>query len=137
MNDKGSATDVLSIIKNELADCTSFDFSVAFVTAGGIQVLVEALRLPVPKLASPHLRRIGRGRSTPCCMSEPSGSVEALRVQHELNEPRALLVSATGTGKTYLSALDVRQAKPGKVLRVGVAVIPKKNLGRKYSKMSR
>ena len=45
MNDKESATDVLSIIKNELADCTSFDFSVAFVTAGGIQVLVEALRL--------------------------------------------------------------------------------------------
>lgn len=45
MNDKESATDVLSIIKNELADCTSFDFSVAFVTAGGIQVLVEALKL--------------------------------------------------------------------------------------------
>ena len=45
VNDKESATDVLSIIKNELADCTSFDFSVAFVTTGGIQVLVEALKL--------------------------------------------------------------------------------------------
>ena len=45
MNDKENATDVLSIIKNELADCTSFDFSVAFVTAGGIQILVEALKL--------------------------------------------------------------------------------------------
>ena len=43
-------------------------------------------------------------------------ALEALRVQHELGEPCALLVSATGTGKTYLSALDVRQARPAKVL---------------------
>ncbi|WP_304598042.1 DEAD/DEAH box helicase family protein [Adlercreutzia caecimuris] len=249
MNDKGSATDVLSIIKNELADCTSFDFSVAFVTAGGIQVLVEALRLLEERgatgriLTSTYLnfndpealskllefpaidvrvyqgdlhakgyffnretlstfiigssnltqtaltcnkewnvlfrsfeggemlasaraeferlwadeksveltrewilgykRYLGEGspestrhvkRLKAFALKEvkagvtadaPQGIVpnamqeralEALRVQHELNEPRALLVSATGTGKTYLSALDVRQAKPGKVL---------------------
>ena len=45
-------------------------------------------------------------------------ALEALRTQHKLGEPRALLVSATGTGKTYLSALDVRQTRPGKVLFV-------------------
>ena len=249
MNDKESATDVLSIIKNELADCTSFDFSVAFVTAGGIQVLVEALRLLEERgatgriLTSTYLnfndpealskllefpaidvrvyqgdlhakgyffnretlstfiigssnltqtaltcnkewnvlfrsfeggemlasaraeferlwaddksveltrewilgykRYLGEGspesarhakRLKAFALKEakagvtagaPQGIVpnamqeralEALRVQHELNEPRALLVSATGTGKTYLSALDVRQTKPSKVL---------------------
>lgn len=251
MNDKESATDVLSIIKNELADCTSFDFSVAFVTAGGIQVLVEALKLLEKRgatgriLTSTYLNfndpealskllefpaidvRIYQGdlhakgyffnRETlstfiigssnltqtaltcnkewnvlfrsfeggemlasaraeferlwedeksvalnqewiydykryleegspdaakhvkklkafaaktsesdvdsltpheivPNAMQERA--LEALRVQHELGEPRALLVSATGTGKTYLSALDVRQTKPSKVLFV-------------------
>lgn len=34
-------------------------------------------------------------------------ALEALDVLHQRNDPRALLVSATGTGKTYLSALDV------------------------------
>lgn len=33
-----------------------------------------------------------------------SQALEALSVLHKRNEPRALLVSATGTGKTYLSA---------------------------------
>lgn len=44
-NDKSSGTDVLSILKRELVDCVSFDFSVAFVTAGGIQILVDILRM--------------------------------------------------------------------------------------------
>lgn len=251
MNDKESATDVLSIIKNELADCTSFDFSVAFVTAGGIQVLVEALKLlekrgatgriltstylnfndpeALSKLlefpaidvrvyqgdlhakgyffnretlstfiigssnltqtaltcnkewnvlfrsfeggemlasarteferlwedeksvelsqewiqgykrylkedspdAAKHTKRLkafaAKTSRSDVALSAPyeivpnamqERALEALRVQHELGEPRALLVSATGTGKTYLSALDVRQTRPAKVLFV-------------------
>ena len=43
-------------------------------------------------------------------------ALEALDVLHRKNEPRALLVSATGTGKTYLSALDVLETKPARVL---------------------
>lgn len=43
-------------------------------------------------------------------------ALEALKVLHDRDEPRALLVSATGTGKTYLSALDVERQKPRKVL---------------------
>lgn len=45
-------------------------------------------------------------------------ALEALAKLHQVNEPRALLVSATGTGKTYLSALDVLRQRPGKVLFV-------------------
>ena len=43
-------------------------------------------------------------------------ALEALEVLHRREEPRALLVSATGTGKTYLSALDVDRALPLRVL---------------------
>lgn len=45
--------------------------------------------------------------------------VEATRSLDELRkrgEKRALLISATGTGKTYLSAFDVRNFKPRKML---------------------
>ena len=45
-------------------------------------------------------------------------ALEALDVLHRHGEPRALLVSATGTGKTYLAALDVKAARPAKVLFV-------------------
>ena len=43
-------------------------------------------------------------------------ALEALDVLHRRHESRALLVSATGTGKTYLSALDVASTKPSRVL---------------------
>ncbi|OUO32054.1 DUF3427 domain-containing protein [Olsenella sp. An293] len=43
-------------------------------------------------------------------------ALEALAKLHERNEPRALLVSATGTGKTYLSAFDIAAVKPRRVL---------------------
>lgn len=43
-------------------------------------------------------------------------ALQALSVLHERSEPRALLVSATGTGKTYLSAFDVAATKPKRVL---------------------
>lgn len=42
-------------------------------------------------------------------------SLEHLRQQ---NQSRALLISATGTGKTYLSAFDVQKVKPHKMLFV-------------------
>lgn len=45
-------------------------------------------------------------------------ALEALSVLHNRKEKRALLVSATGTGKTYLSAFEVAAAKPKKVLFV-------------------
>ncbi|MDD7431659.1 MAG: DUF3427 domain-containing protein [Coriobacteriaceae bacterium] len=45
-------------------------------------------------------------------------ALDALALLHGRRERRALLVSATGTGKTYLSALDVRAQKPGRVLFV-------------------
>lgn len=43
-------------------------------------------------------------------------ALEALDILHQRNDPRALLVSATGTGKTYLSALDVAACAPKRVL---------------------
>lgn len=45
-----------------------------------------------------------------------SMALEALGVLHNRKEPRALLVSATGTGKTYLSAFDVLATKPRRIL---------------------
>ena len=43
-------------------------------------------------------------------------ALEALGVIHRRGEDRALLVSATGTGKTYLSAFDVKATEPARVL---------------------
>ena len=43
-------------------------------------------------------------------------ALAALDVLHRRDEPRALLVSATGTGKTYLSAFDVARTKPKRIL---------------------
>lgn len=45
-------------------------------------------------------------------------ALESLKKLHEQGAPRALLISATGTGKTYLSAFDVEQANPERVLFV-------------------
>lgn len=62
--------------------------------------------------------------SAPCMPSSPDirpnvmqeSALEALSVLHRRDEPRALLVSATGTGKTYLSAFDVQAVRPARVL---------------------
>lgn len=43
-------------------------------------------------------------------------ALEALKIIHKRQEPRALLVSATGTGKTYLSAFDISNVRPARVL---------------------
>ena len=250
-NDKSLGTDVLSVLKRELVDCISFDFSVAFVTAGGIQILIDILRMlaarniPGRILVSTYLNfndpsalvklleypnievRVYQGemhakgyffnkeqlstivigssnltQKALTCNKEwnvlfrsfdggemleqvrkefevlwtaentvklsklwideyrlflasetqaeempqksktafvasnetsrlgllkqeeitpnnmQSQALEALAVLHARNEDRALLVSATGTGKTYLSALDVRTCNPKRVLFV-------------------
>lgn len=43
-------------------------------------------------------------------------ALDALSGIHRKDESRALLVSATGTGKTFLSAFDVLQTKPQRIL---------------------
>lgn len=43
-------------------------------------------------------------------------ATRALAKLREKHQTKALLISATGTGKTYLSAFDVRNVKPDKVL---------------------
>lgn len=43
-------------------------------------------------------------------------ALESLAALHERGEEKALLVSATGTGKTYLSAFDVQSVGPKRVL---------------------
>lgn len=57
---------MLSVIKGEFLDCVSFDLSVAFITASGIQVLAEILS---------QLRQRGiKGRilaSTYLCFNDP------------------------------------------------------------------
>ncbi|MBF0710653.1 DEAD/DEAH box helicase [Gemella sp. GL1.1] len=43
-------------------------------------------------------------------------AIDALDSSRKKGETKALIISATGTGKTYLSALDVKNYKPKKVL---------------------
>ena len=43
-------------------------------------------------------------------------AVENLEKLRQYHEHKALVIAATGTGKTYLSAFDVKQCKPNKVL---------------------
>lgn len=45
-------------------------------------------------------------------------ALESLARLHQEGVPRALLVSATGTGKTYLSAFDIKAARPRRALFV-------------------
>lgn len=44
--------------------------------------------------------------------------LENLQVIRAKGEPRAIVISATGTGKTYLSAFDVRRFKPKRMLYI-------------------
>lgn len=44
------------------------------------------------------------------------GALKSLEQIHANGETRALLVSATGTGKTYLAAFEVQQVRPKRVL---------------------
>ena len=45
-------------------------------------------------------------------------ALDSLQKIHRAREPRALLVSATGTGKTFLSAFDILRERPNRVLFV-------------------
>lgn len=43
-NSKATSGTLLSVIKEQLSTCSSFDFCVAFVADGGLQILVEAFQ---------------------------------------------------------------------------------------------
>ncbi|MEG0473251.1 MAG: DEAD/DEAH box helicase [Solibacillus sp.] len=45
VNDKSRATNILSVLKTQLRNCDRFDFSVAFITEGGLQVLAGLLNI--------------------------------------------------------------------------------------------
>lgn len=66
LSNNDPTSNVLSVIKGEFLDCVSFDLSVAFITASGIQVLAEILS---------QLRQRGiKGRiltSTYLCFNDP------------------------------------------------------------------
>lgn len=59
-------------------------------------------------------RELEKLEITPNSMQEKA--LDNLELLRQDGKEKAFLISATGTGKTYLSALDVAQAKPDKVL---------------------
>ncbi len=65
---------------------------------------------------APHHRAQSAGGIVPNDMQ--AHALEALQALHDLGEQRALLISATGTGKTYLAALEVAAQRPRRVLFV-------------------
>lgn len=74
---------------------------------------------PEPPKARPYITYDGATESISTRISPNKMqrlALEALSKLHERDERRALLVSATGTGKTYLSAFDIEAIKPARVL---------------------
>lgn len=73
-----------------------------------------------PSAHKPSFRKDSQSCSGPSETLRPNKmqalALEALAKLHDRNEPRALLVSATGTGKTYLSAFDIAKTRPRRVL---------------------
>ncbi len=75
-----------------------------------------------------ELQGRARARRVVDVRQEPSGPIEPNAMQREAlaglaaahadNEPRALVISATGSGKTYLAAFEVREQRPKRVLFV-------------------
>ena len=53
-----------------------------------------------------------------CPNAMQTAALEALKQVREAGEKRAVIISATGTGKTILSALDVREVAPRRLLFV-------------------
>ena len=80
-----------------------------FVASKGLTEAIEEAPA-APSLGTVKLRKA----IIPNAMQ--AGALEQLRKIHEADESRALLISATGTGKTYLAALEVAQVKPKRVL---------------------
>lgn len=72
--------------------------------------------------STPHGGAAGTEAGTPAKAIEPnqmqSEALTALQTLRSQGENRAIVISATGTGKTYLSAFDVRKAKPKRMLYI-------------------
>ena len=118
INLKVSATSDSSILKR-LSEHLLQDFSIAAV-ANDAFIESYSLRyrdwLAVPR-NNPEEFHVGEDREiVPTDMQvEALQKIQALR---DRGENRALIISATGTGKTFLSAFDVRAVEPKKVLFV-------------------
>ena len=87
-NDHREGRKVLSSIEEELLRCDHFQISVAFITMSGLTPLLQTLK-----------------------ELEQKGIPGEILTTNYLNfsEDRALLISATATGKTYASAFVMRE----------------------------
>ena len=115
------AGSVLRSIKSEFSELWTSEFTTP-LTQSWIHRYEEARPAASPR---PHGHAFrdqepsatatsGTPRVSPNKMQQRA--LAALSRIHRLEEKRALLVSATGTGKTYLSAFDVASVKPKRVL---------------------
>jgi len=118
INLKVSATSDSSLLK-QLSGHLQQDFSVAAV-ADDAYIEEYSLRyqdwLAAPR-NNPEEFQLGEAREiVPTAMQ--SDALQKIQAVRDRGENRALIISATGTGKTFLSAFDVRAVKPKKVLFV-------------------
>lgn len=88
-----------------------WDMSVP-LTAEWISEYRERRIAPTPR--APATKESGKRRITPNAMQ--TEALESLNRLREDGKTKALLISATGTGKTYLSAFDVRNCAPKRFL---------------------
>lgn len=70
--------------------------------------------VPPPPRVRPHPEAVQEVRLEPNAMQREA--LQRLSEVRSKGAQRAIIISATGTGKTMLSALDVRQANPGRLL---------------------
>ncbi|GAB2466615.1 helicase [Hymenobacter qilianensis] len=97
----------LAEFAKEFAEATPVDE--AFIEAYQQVYQAQALRVAA-QAALPTVQPVPNAMQV-----EALASLAALRAQ---GQRKALLISATGTGKTYLSAFDALQVKPGRLLFV-------------------
>ena len=62
-------------------------------------------------------------------------ALASLKKLREQGEHRAIIVSATGTGKTYLSAFDVREYRPRRMLYIAQQQMILKAAMKSYQKV--
>ena len=62
-------------------------------------------------------------------------ALASLKKLREKGEHRAIIVSATGTGKTYLSAFDVREYRPRRMLYIAQQQMTLKAAMKSYQKV--
>lgn len=110
--------DMLVSLKNEFESIWA-DAQTVPLTQQWIESYQEGWAAPKWTPARPRITFDGRAKGgassiTPNKMQRQA--LEALEKLHDRGESRALLVSATGTGKTYLSAFDIMAQHPGRVL---------------------